>query len=149
MVVDRLEVHLARVDEVALAELAPVPLEDAPDHDADRVLDEAGLEMRVLDDEQLVGPLEQRVDRSAHGALHDVDELLAAQPRLGADDERAAAALVVGGERDELENPLDVLLAETGLLEAAGRALADEALSARAGVDPGRLDADRAARPGR
>ena len=105
--------------------------------------------MCVLDDEQLVGPLEQRVDRSAHGALHDVDELLAAQPGLGTDDQRAPAALVVRGERDELENPLDVPLAEAGLLETARGALADEALGARAGVDPGRLDADRAARPGR
>ena len=41
-----------------------------------RVLDEARLQVRVLDDEQLVGPLEQLVDRRAHRALDDPDEVV-------------------------------------------------------------------------
>ena len=47
------------------------------------------------------------------------------------------------GERDELQDPLDVQLVETGLAQPLGRTLADEALGARAGVDPGRLDPDQ------
>src|SRR5437868_4513016 len=50
------------------------------------------------------------------------------------------------GERDELENALDVELAEACLAEPLRRALADEPLSARARVDPGRLHADEPAR---
>ena len=45
-------------------------------------------------------------------------------------------------ERDELEDALDVALREARLEQAVGRALADEALRAGAGVDPRRLDAD-------
>ena len=62
----------------------------------------------------------------------------------GADEERAAAALVVGGERDELEDPLDVAVLEARFEQPVGGRAADEALGARAGVDPGRLDADDA-----
>ena len=43
-------------------------------------------------------------------------------------------------ERDEVEDPLDVLVARLG--QPLGGAPADEPLRARAGVDPGRLDAD-------
>ncbi len=43
---------------------------------ADRVLDEARLQMSVLDDEQLVRTLQQLVDRRAHRALDDADEML-------------------------------------------------------------------------
>src|SRR5207247_3351750 len=45
-------------------------------------------------------------------------------------------------------DPLDVELAEAGLAEPLGRALADEALGTRAGVDSRRLYADDPARPG-
>ena len=48
-------------------------------------------------------------------------------------------------ERDELEDSLDVVLVEAGLEQPLGRPAADEALRARARVDPGRLDADDAA----
>ncbi len=60
--VDRLEVELSREDEVAVAELGQL-VEDALERDAYRVLHEARLQVRVLDDEQLVGPLEELVDR--------------------------------------------------------------------------------------
>ena len=53
-------------------------------------------------------------------------------------------ALVVGRERHELEDPLDVVVAEAGLEQPLGGRAADEALRARARVDPGRLDADDA-----
>ena len=94
-------------EEVAVVERR-VGLERLLQRHADGVLDEPGLEVRVLDDEQLVGPLEELVDRRAHRPLDDRDELLRVDRLLGADVERAAAALVVRRERDELEDPVDV-----------------------------------------
>ena len=96
----------------------------------------------MLDDEELVGALEELVDRRAHRLLDDLDEVLRVEPELGAEVEGPAAALVVRGERDELEDPLDVGAGEAGLAEALGRLVADEPLRARARVDAGRLDAD-------
>ena len=66
---------------------------------------------------------------------------------LGADEQRSAPSLVVGCERHELEDALDVVLSEAGLEQAFGGAAAHEALRARAGVDAGGLHADDAARP--
>ncbi len=149
MVVDRLEVDLAGVHEVTVAERRPEAGKHLAHHEADRVLDEARLQMRMLDDEQLVRPLQQRVDRRAHRALHHLDELFAPQPGIRSDHERPAAALVVGGERDELEDALDVAPVEARLLETPGGPLADEPLRARARVDAGGLDADGAPRSGR
>ena len=62
----------------------------------------------------------------------------------GADEQRAAAALVVGGDRDELEDLLDRRRVEAGVCKPLRRAAGDEPLRAGAGVDPGRLDADHA-----
>ena len=101
--------------------------------------------MRVLDDEQLVGPLQQLVDRRAHRALDELDEPLRVDALARADEERALAALVVGRDRDELEDPLDVAGLEARLEQPLRRAAADEPLRAGAGVDPDRLDADDAA----
>ena len=143
MRVDRLEVHLARVEEVRVGEIR-VLLERRLQSDAHGVLDEARLQVRMFDDEELVRPLQQLVDRRAHRALHDVGQLLRVDGLRGADVERAAAALVVRREWDELENPLDVARFESGLEQALGRAAPYEALRARAGVDAERLDADDA-----
>src|SRR5262245_58147576 len=115
--VDRLQVHLAREDEVGVAERR-IGVEQALEREPDRVLDEARLEVRVLDDEELVGALQQLVDGGAHRALDDRDELVRVDTVLGADVERSAAALVVGRERDELEDALDVVVAEPGLEQA-------------------------------
>ena len=60
--VDRLEVHLLREEEVAVVELA-VAVERLLEREAHRVLDEPRLKVRVLDDEELVGSLQQLVDR--------------------------------------------------------------------------------------
>ena len=65
---------------------------------------------------------------------------------LRPDEQRLPAALVVRRDRDELEDPLDVARVEAGVEQALGRAVANEALGARTGVDPGRLDSNRAAR---
>src|SRR5581483_8106783 len=73
--VDRLEVDLLRVHEVPLVELR-IAVEDAFEREPDGVLDEARLQVRVLDDEQLVRALHQLVDRRAHRALDDLDEVL-------------------------------------------------------------------------
>ena len=142
---DRLQVHLPRQQEVVVAELG-VGRQRVAQGDANGVLDEARLQVRVLDDEQLVGPLQQLVDRRAHRALDDPHQLLGVDRSLGADEQRPAAALVVRRQRHELEDPLDVELVEAGLAEPLGRALAHEPLRARAGVDPVRLDADQPAR---
>ena len=114
VVVDRLEVDLARQQEVAVTELG-VALECAGEREADGVLDEARLQVRVLDDEQLVGTLQQCVHRRAHRSLDHVGELLRVDGRLRPDVERPQTALVVGRERHELEDPLDVALVEAGL----------------------------------
>src|SRR4029450_13158740 len=97
----------------------------------------------MLDDEQLVGALQKLIDRRAHRALDDLDELLRVHVRPGADVERSAAALVVRRERDELEDAIDVLAIEARLEETFTRTPAYETLSAWAGVDPGRLDPDQ------
>ena len=130
-------------DEVAVVEPGQL-VEDALERDAYGVLDEPRLQVRVLDDEQLVRPLEELVDRRAHRALDDLDEPLGVETFRGADEERAAAALVVRRERDELEDPLDVAVVEARVEQAVGGRAAHETLRARAGVDPGRLDADDA-----
>ena len=101
----------------------------------------------MLDDEELVGSLEELVDRRAHRALDDPDEVLRVELARRADEQRAAAALVVRRERHELEDPLDVV-AEARLGEPLGGAASNEALRAGAGIDPGRLDADDATRAG-
>ena len=82
---------------------------------ADGVLDEARLQVRVLDDEELVGSLEQLVDRGAHRALDDASELLGVHGLVRADVERSAAALVVGRDGDELQDPFDLGLFEARL----------------------------------
>src|SRR5438093_9316668 len=103
VVVDRLEVQLPREDEVAVVERG-VAVERLLERDPHRVLDEARLEVRMLDDEQLVGPLEQLVHGRAHRRLDDVDQPFGVDGRVRSDEQRAAPALVVGGERDQLED---------------------------------------------
>ena len=78
--------------------------------------------------------------------LDDTHQILCVELPLGADEQRAAAPLVVRRERDELEDAVDVV-PEARLDEALRGVVTDEALCARAGVDPGRLDADDAACP--
>ena len=60
----------AREQEVVVVELGE-RVERALSASAHGVLDEARLQVRVLDDEELVGPLQQLVDRRAHRALDD------------------------------------------------------------------------------
>ena len=64
--------------------------------------------------------------------------------RLGADEQRAATALVVRRERHELEDALDVAVGEARLEQPLARRAAHEPLRAGAGVDAGSLDADHA-----
>src|SRR3712207_6690392 len=102
--------------------------------------------MGVLDDEELVGPLEKLVDRGAHRALDDRDEILRVDADRRPEEELASTALVVRRKRDELEDPLDLRVGEARLAESRHRLLAHETLRARAGVDPRRLDTDEAPR---
>src|SRR5918994_3821268 len=139
--VDRLQVDLAREEEVSIAQCR-IGVQHSLQREADRVLHEARLEVRVLDDEQLVRALEELEDRSAHRRLDDLAELLRIHPRVAADEQRPDPTLVVRRERDELEDALDVARREARLEQAVSRALPDEALRAGAGVDPRRLDSD-------
>ena len=142
---DRLEVDLAREREVAVPEARHL-VDQALERDAHRVLDEPWLEMGVLDDEQLVGSLQELEHGGAHRALDEIDERLGVDVAGGADEQRAAAPLVVGRDRDELEDLLDVARSEARLGEPLGGPAGDEALGARAGVDARRLDAHDPAR---
>ena len=70
VLVDRLEVLLAGGDERVVAELGQ-PLDDAADHLAHAVLDEARPAVRLLDHRALVGALHQLVDLRRHRVLDD------------------------------------------------------------------------------
>src|SRR5919106_2620522 len=144
--VDGLEIHLLGEQEVCVVELGQ-RLERVTQRVPDRVLHEPRLQVRVLDDEELVWTLQEVVDRRAHRALRDLDEDLGIEVVLGPDEERLAAALVVRRNGDELEDPVHVGRLVPGLEQALRCSVPDEALSTRAGVDPGRLDADDAPRP--
>src|SRR5205809_3473395 len=141
MVVNGLEVHLACEQEVGAPERR-IGVERASEREPNRVLDEARLEMRVLDDEELVGAFEQLVDGRAHRVLDDAYEPFGVDPLPRAHVEGAAAALVVRGEGNELEDPVDVEVVEAGLAQPVGGPGSDESLRARTRVDPGGLDAD-------
>ena len=59
--------------------------------------------MGLIDDEELVGPLEQIVGLARHGIFHDLDQIFGAN-RLAAivrdaDQQRTAAPLIVRGDR--------------------------------------------------
>ena len=140
VVVDRLEVQLPREQEICVVER--VGLERSAECQPDGILDEPCVGVGLLDDVELVGPLEQTVDRGAHRAFDDLDELLRIDGLLRADVERSSTALVVCRQRNELEDPLDLPTLESGLLQALARALADEPLCAGAGVDSRGFDAD-------
>ena len=144
---NRLEVDLFREQEVVVVELRQ-GVEGVAQRVTHRVFDEAGLQMRMLHDEELVRPFQEVVDRRAHRRFGDAHEHLGVEVVPSSDEERCAAALVVRRDRDELEDPLDVRGVEAGLKQALARPVPDEALRAWARVDPGRLDADHPARPG-
>jgi hypothetical protein len=59
--VDRFEVHLLREEEVGVGKVG-VAVDRRLERKPHRVFDEAWLQVRVLDDEQLVRALEQLVD---------------------------------------------------------------------------------------
>jgi hypothetical protein len=102
--------------------------------------------VRVLDHEQLVGPLQQLVDGSAHRLLDDRDELLGVELLRRPHEKRPAAALVVGRDRHEVEDPVDLVAVVARLGQPLRGPSPHEPLRARAGIDARRLDADDAAR---
>ena len=120
MIVDRLEVDLAREDEVVVGEPRHL-VQQALEGDANGVLDEPRLQVRMLDHEQLVGTLEELEHRGAHRALDEIDERLGVDVACRADEQRAAATLIVCGDRDELEDLLDVARGDSPLLPTARR----------------------------
>ena len=127
VLMDRLEVLLASRDEARAVERREGG-DDARDHLAHAVLDEAGPAVRLLDDLDLVRALHQLVDLRGHARLGDlqqrgrvdlVDALLDA-----ADLQRGEAALVVGRHRHGAQHRLDLLLAELDSVASRSRARA-------------------------
>ncbi|CAN5118148.1 hypothetical protein BH18ACT14_BH18ACT14_10390 [soil metagenome] len=114
MVVDRLEVDLPCEHEVLVLEAADL-FERALDHEPDRVLDEAGGQMCMLDHEELIRALQELVDGRAHRPLDEAHQLLRVEPEAGAQIQEAFATLVVRRERDELEDSLDLDVVEARL----------------------------------
>ena len=113
--VDRLEVLLAGEDEVAAVEVGVGGGEPA-DHLADAVLDEAGVGVGLLDDRSARprassarrSPTTSTTRRCASSSRASISVLAL----LGAAEvEGADAALVVGGDGDELEDLVDLVLA--------------------------------------
>jgi hypothetical protein len=97
VLVDRLEVLLARRDEARAVELGKAG-DDARDHLAHAVLDEARAAMGLFDDLDLVGALHQLVDLRGHARLGDLQQRVASISGavLGAADlQGGQAALVV------------------------------------------------------
>ena len=135
VLVDRLEVLLARRDEARAVELGKAR-DDAGDHLAHAVLDEARPAVGLLDDLDLVGALHQLVDLRGHARLDDLEQRRGVD--LGdalldaADLQRRQAALVVGGDRHALEDALDLLVGEARRRRAA-RARARRRAPARTG----------------
>ncbi len=150
VLVDRLQVLLAGRDKRVVAQLR-VALDDSLDHLPHAVLDEAGSAVGLLYDVSLVDPLHQFVDLRGHRLLDDLDEGprvdLDAALLTDTDVERAETALVVGRDRDCLEDPLDLLDVIAILAEAGVGGRGDQLLRAWTRGHPLCGDADQGARP--
>src|SRR5215218_7651305 len=149
VLVDLLEVLLAGGDERRVGQRGKA-LDDAADHLAHAVLDEARAAMRLLDDGRLVAALHQLVDLRGHRPLDDVEQRARFDLVLAllgaADVERAEAALVVRRDGDVLEDPLDLVVGEAVGGEALARSACDQLLRAGAGRHALSGDADEPAR---
>ena len=149
VLVDRLEVLLARRDEARAIQLGKAG-DDARDHLPHAVLDETRTGVGLFDDGDLVGALHQLVDLRGHARLDDLqqrrgvdlgDALLDA-----ADLQRAEPALIVSRDGHPGEDALDLILGEPVGEQALARAPGDELLRAGAGGHAGGGDADDATR---
>ena len=145
--VDRLQVLLPGHHEgigVQVGELAA----DSADHFPHAVFDEARLRVGLLDHRQLVGTLHQLVYLRAHRLLDDLQQPAGVDVELAilgtADVEGSDAALVMGGDRDRLDHPLDLLGVEALLGEAIAGRSGDHLLGAGAGGHSLGLDAGQA-----
>ena len=67
------------------------------------------MEVRLLDDVELVGALQEREDRSRHRGLGDLDELLGGCEARRADEQLGLGALVVRRDRDRIQDALALL----------------------------------------
>ena len=149
VLMDRLQVLLARRDEARAIQFREAG-DDARDHLAHAVLDEARTAMGLFDDLDLVGALHQLIDLRGHARLRDLEQRRRVD--LGnalldaADLKRGQPALVVGRHRHALDDALDLLRREPVLSEPLPRTSCNQFLRARArGHSRGR-HADHAAR---
>ena len=151
VLVDRLEVLLARGDERVVAQLGQ-PVDDAADHLPHAVLDESRAAVGLLDHRALVGALHQLVDLRRHRVLDDREQPAGVDVGVAAlraaDVERAQAALVVRRDGHGGEDALDLVLAEPVREQPLARALLHERLRARAGGHALGGDAAEPARAG-
>src|SRR3954447_5193705 len=149
VLVDRLEVLLARRDERLVLERGELG-DDAADHLAHAVLDEARAAVGLLDDRALVRALHELVDLARHRVLDDREQRRGLELGLAtlgtADVQRAEAALVVGGDRHRVEDAADLLVGEAIRREPLARVAGDDLLRARARRHALRRDADEPAR---
>ena len=147
VVVDGLEVDLAREQEAAIGEVR-VALHRARHHQPYRVLDEAGMQVGLLDDEQLVGALEQLEHGRAHPVLGDLDQIAGVDLPAGADHQRRLRTLVVRRRRQQAEDLVHLAVVIARLGQPLGGPLADQALRAGARVEAAYLDSDHPPRAG-
>ena len=136
---DGLFVDLACEDERVVAQIG-IHLERAGENSANDVFDELRVVMRLVNDEELVGPLEQIVRFARHGVFDDFDEIFGTDDvglRLGDADENAApAALVVRRDGQHVERAPRVGLGEAGLDQLVHGVLAHHVLRAGQAVMP-------------
>jgi para-aminobenzoate synthetase / 4-amino-4-deoxychorismate lyase len=106
--------------------------------------------VRLVDDEELVGPFEQIVGFARHRVFDDLDEIFGTHcidMRVGAEQDRASATLIVRRARKCVERAVCVAFTESGFDELAKRVLANHRLRARTRRHTFGFDADDAPRP--
>ena len=138
---DAFEILLPRQHEIVVRQ-AMVDFQRAIQHLAHYVFHETRVAMRLVDDEELIGPLEQLVNLGTHRPLNDMHQIERLDLFLCADQQRAAAALIVGCQRDQVEDTARGCGVHSLLfLQQLAGIAADHILRTWASCQPVRLDA--------
>src|SRR5580692_11759553 len=123
-----------------------IHLERAGENSANDVFEEIRVVMRLVDDEELVGSLEQVVGFARHGVFDDFNEIFGTDdvglPLGDADENASPASLVVRGDGQHVKRAPRVGLGEAGLDQLMHGMLAYHVLRARAGGHAFGLDSD-------
>jgi mannose-6-phosphate isomerase len=147
VLVDRFFVHLARENERLVAEIR-VHVESAREYAANHVFDKARVVVSLVDDEKLVGSLQEIVGFARHRVFDDFDEILGANGVrvIDPDQNDAPPALIVGRDRKRIECARRLLLRKADVDQLVERVLAHHRLRARAGGHPFGFHPDDASR---